>query len=139
MMSRTRGILSSSTRSDVSSAAAMAGSAAFFAPLMRTDPSSGPSAFNQEFCPCRLSGILEHTPLSSSFCSTSCFQMSNNRSFCSSPRSNRSEVFLPIVKKFPTAKQVAEKVDSKRFLVAQALLPVRVLLRLLLMHSQEWL
>ena len=41
MMSRTRGILSSSTRSLVRSAAAIAGSAAFFAPLMRTEPSSG--------------------------------------------------------------------------------------------------
>jgi hypothetical protein len=37
------------------------------------------------------------------------------------------------------ASQLAEKDDSKRLLVAQALLPVRVLLRLSLMHSHEWL
>ncbi len=36
-------------------------------------------------------------------------------------------------------KQVAEKVNSKRLLVAQALLPVLVLLHLSPMHSQEWL
>jgi hypothetical protein len=38
-----------------------------------------------------------------------------------------------------TALQAAEKFDSKRLLVAQALLPVRVVLRLSLLHSQEWL
>src|ERR1700730_3011924 len=37
------------------------------------------------------------------------------------------------------ASQAAEKVNSMRLLVAQALLPVRVLLHLSSMHSQEWL
>jgi hypothetical protein len=37
------------------------------------------------------------------------------------------------------AEQAAEKVNSKRFLVAQALLPVLILLHLSSMHSQEWL
>jgi Flp pilus assembly protein CpaB len=37
------------------------------------------------------------------------------------------------------AEQVAEKVNSKPLLVAQALLPVLVLLHLSSMHSQEWL
>jgi hypothetical protein len=37
------------------------------------------------------------------------------------------------------ASQAAEKVNSKRLFVAQALLPVRVLLPLSPMHSQEWL
>src|SRR6266852_7686573 len=37
------------------------------------------------------------------------------------------------------ALQAAEKVNSKRLLVAQALLPVLVLLHLSSMHSQEWL
>jgi hypothetical protein len=37
------------------------------------------------------------------------------------------------------AEQAAEKFNSKRLLVAQALLPVRVLLPLSSMHSQEWL
>src|SRR5713101_5775933 len=36
-------------------------------------------------------------------------------------------------------KHVTEKVNSKRLLVAQALLPVLVLLHLSPMHSQEWL
>src|SRR5438067_9872360 len=40
-MSRTCGIFSKVTGSSLSKAAAMAGSAAFFAPLMRTVPSSG--------------------------------------------------------------------------------------------------
>jgi hypothetical protein len=35
--------------------------------------------------------------------------------------------------------EAAEKVNLKRLLVAQALLPVLVLLPLLSMHSQEWL
>jgi hypothetical protein len=37
-----------------------------------------------------------------------------------------------------SALQAAEKVDSKRLLVAQALLPVLILMRLSSMHSQEW-
>ena len=35
--------------------------------------------------------------------------------------------------------EATEKVDSERFLVAQALLPVQVLLQLTSMRSQEWL
>jgi hypothetical protein len=35
--------------------------------------------------------------------------------------------------------QAAEKVESEQVLVAQALLPVLVLLHLHSMHSQEWL
>src|SRR5712691_8158596 len=37
------------------------------------------------------------------------------------------------------ASQLAEKVNSEPLLVAQALLPVLVLLHLSFMHSQEWL
>src|SRR5260370_32641083 len=37
------------------------------------------------------------------------------------------------------AEQAAEKVNSNRLLVAQAFLPVLVLLHLSSMHSQEWL
>jgi hypothetical protein len=47
-----------------------------------------------------------------------------------------SELAQPV---FPTPSEAAEKIDSKRFQVAQALLPVRVLLPLSSMHSQEWL
>jgi hypothetical protein len=39
----------------------------------------------------------------------------------------------------PSALEAAEKVNSKRLLVAQALLPVLVLLHLSSMLSQEWL
>ena len=55
MMSRTCGILCRCTASAVSSAAAMAGSAAFFAPLICTAPSSGlpPWILNRSICPLR--------------------------------------------------------------------------------------
>jgi hypothetical protein len=39
----------------------------------------------------------------------------------------------------PAAKQAAEKVDSAKIFVGQALLPVRVLPHLPKMDSQEWL
>ncbi len=48
MMSRTRGIFFRCTGSAVSSAAAIAGSAEFFAPLMCTVPSQAAAAFNAE-------------------------------------------------------------------------------------------
>ena len=56
MMSRTRGIFFRCTRSAVSRAAAIAGSAEFFDPLMRTVPSSRlpPSILKRSMVSCSL-------------------------------------------------------------------------------------
>jgi hypothetical protein len=52
---------------------------------------------------------------------------------------NESLIKRPLRCLLEAALQAAEKVNSKRHLVAQALLPVLVLLPLTSMHSQEWL